>query len=98
MFTPVSVLTYRSKANREALDQDLAEWRDATVNRDSFMRIKRAKMAKEAAAASASRARCELAHVLVYGAARMQILADAVLEARARRKVTLDCMPVQTQA
>ena len=80
-------LHIRTKANRQALDRDLAEWREACIDRDSFMRTKRANAAKEAAATALERGRAELAALLVYGAARMQTLSDAVLEARARRKV-----------
>ena len=69
------------------LNQELEEWKASCMSRDDFLRIQRAKMAKEAAEAAAVRARAELAAIVVYGAARMQTLCDAVLDARSRRKV-----------
>ena len=79
------------------MDRDLAEWKEACLNRDSLMRLKRAKAAKAAAAETLIRSRAELAAILVFGAARMQTLSDAILEGRDRRKVrsyVLDHMPV----
>ncbi|KAK9804523.1 hypothetical protein WJX73_004476 [Symbiochloris irregularis] len=76
----------KASAKRQELAQQLLEWRQACLVRDSANRVKRAEAAKEAAEATAIRQKAELATLLVFGASRMQILADTIVRARIQRK------------
>ena len=78
---------HRAEENRQTLAEQQEEWRASCSTRDSAMRVQRAAAAKDAAEAAAVRRRAELATLLVFGASRLQTLAEAILQARIQRKV-----------